>query len=59
VAVTAKAVAVARGKTAGGSAGIRVDVAPVTGTIGVAEAPPHPLKSDITKIVAIPHVKIR
>jgi len=56
VAVTG--MAVARGKTAGGLGGIGVDVNIGAITTGVGEAPPHPLKRDITKGIAIPHFKI-
>lgn len=56
--VAVAGMAVGRSKTAGGLAGrgggADVDIGAIT--TGVGEAPPHPLKSDITKVIAIPHL---
>ena len=46
---------VAIGSAAVGMGGIGVDLAAGAMMIGVGEAPPQPLRRDITKVVAIPH----
>jgi len=47
-----------RTTTRGMGGGIGVEVGGSAIRIGVAGAPPHPLKSDITKVITIPHFTI-
>src|SRR5215207_8105350 len=50
---------VSSGGTAVGLGGSEVDTAGGTTTIGVGEAPPQPLRRDITKVVPSPHCSNR
>jgi len=56
--VAVAGMAVARGKTGWGMGGIGVEVGIGAITTGVGEAPPHPLKRDIPRVIAIRHSKI-
>jgi hypothetical protein len=56
--VTVAGLTIPRGNPAGGmGGGIGVDVGAEVMKTGVGEAPPHPLKRDITMIITIPHLE--